>query len=108
MVIQEDEADDLLETVDRGLKQLRYGALSLLQVEADMPRRVLNILIENFEVDEDVVDAHLRPAGVRRLARALRKLHRPALKDPRLHAAHAVGARRSRQGVRADRAIRTS
>ena len=26
MVIQEDEADDLLETVDRGLKQLRYGA----------------------------------------------------------------------------------
>jgi polyphosphate kinase len=39
MVIQEDEADDLLETVDRGLKQLRYGALSLLQVEADMPKR---------------------------------------------------------------------
>jgi polyphosphate kinase len=30
MVIQEDEADDLLETVDKGLKQLRYGALSLL------------------------------------------------------------------------------
>ena len=55
MVIQEDEADDLLETVDRGLKQLRYGALSLLQVEADMPRRVLNILMENFEVEDDVV-----------------------------------------------------
>ena len=55
MVIQEDEADDLLETVDRGLKQLRYGALSLLQVEADMPRRVLDILIDNFEVDHDVV-----------------------------------------------------
>ena len=54
MVIQEDEADDLLETVDRGLKQLRYGALSLLQVE-DMPRRVLNILVENFEVGEDIV-----------------------------------------------------
>src|SRR5688572_14971822 len=55
MVIQEDEADDLLESVDRGLKQLRYGALSLLQVEEDMPRRVLNILVENFEVDEDIV-----------------------------------------------------
>ena len=55
MVIQEDEADDLLETVDRGLKQLRYGALSLLQVEEDMPRRVLNILVENFEVGEDIV-----------------------------------------------------
>ena len=33
MVIQEDEADDLLETVDRSLKQLRYGALWLLEVE---------------------------------------------------------------------------
>jgi polyphosphate kinase len=81
MVIQEDEADDLLETVDRGLKQLRYGALSLLQVEADTPKRVLSILIENFEVDEDVV---VRTAD--RLGygdwHALYKLHRPALKYP--------------------------
>ncbi len=81
MVIQEDEADDLLETVDRGLKQLRHGAPSLLQVEADMPKRVLTILIENFEVEEDVV---VRTAD--RLGygdwHALYKLHRPALKYP--------------------------
>jgi polyphosphate kinase len=81
MVIQEDEADDLLETVDRGLKQLRYGALSLLQVEADMPRRVLNILIENFEVDEDVVTRTSERVGFGDW-HALTKLHRPALKDP--------------------------
>ena len=55
IVIEEDEADDLLESVDRSLKQLRHGALSLLQVEADMPARVLDILVENFEVDDDVV-----------------------------------------------------
>ena len=29
LVIQEDEADDLLETVDKGLKQIRYGDVSL-------------------------------------------------------------------------------
>ena len=81
MVIQEDEADDLLETVDRGLKQLRYGALSLLQVEGDMPRRVLNILIENFEVDEDVVSRTTERMGFGDW-HALTKLHRPALKDP--------------------------
>src|SRR5918992_969287 len=81
MVIQEDEADDLLETVDRGLKQLRYGALSLLQVEADMPKRVLNILIENFEVEEDVVVRTTDRMGFGDW-RALTKLHRPALKDP--------------------------
>ena len=81
MVIQEDEADDLLETVDRGLKQLRYGALSLLQVEADTPKRVLTILIENFEVDEDVVVRTTDRLGFGDW-NALTKLHRPALKYP--------------------------
>ena len=81
MVIQEDEADDLLETVDRGLKQLRHGALSLLQVEADMPKRVLSILIENFEVDEDVVVRTTDRLGYGDW-HALYKLHRPALKYP--------------------------
>ncbi len=80
MVIQEDEADDLLETVDRGLKQLRYGALSLMQVEADMPRRVLSILIENFEVDEDVVVRTTDRMGFGDWFE-LTTLHRPALKD---------------------------
>ena len=79
MVIQEDEADDLLETVDRGLKQLRHGALSLLHVEADMPKRVLGILIENFEVGEDVVARATDRLGFGDW-HALSKLHRPALK----------------------------
>ena len=88
MVIQEDEADDLLETVDRSLRQLRYGALSLLQVEASMPRRVLDILVENFEVDEDVV---IRTSDRMGFAdwMELTSLHRAALKDapfvPRQH-----------------------
>jgi polyphosphate kinase len=84
MVIQEDEADDLLESVDRGLKQLRYGALSLLQVEADMPRRVLNILVENFEVEEDIVVRTSERMGFADWS-SLTKTHRPALKDPVFH-----------------------
>ena len=35
-----------------------------------MPRRVLNILVENFEVDEDVVVRTAGAHGIRRLARA--------------------------------------
>ena len=84
MVIQEDEADDLLESVDRGLKQLRYGALSLLQVEADMPRRVLSILVENFEVEEDIVVRTSERMGFSDWF-SLNRLHRPALKDPVFH-----------------------
>jgi polyphosphate kinase len=81
MVIQEDEADDLLETVDRSLRQLRYGALSLLQVEASMPRRVLDILVENFEVEEEIV---LRTSDRMGMADwvELTGMRRPALKDP--------------------------
>jgi polyphosphate kinase len=83
MVIQEDEADDLLETVDRSLRKLRYGALSLLQVEGNTPRRVIDILAENFEVDDEVI---LRTSD--RLGFAdwmeLTSMHRPALKDPAL------------------------
>jgi polyphosphate kinase len=81
MVIQEDEADDLLETVDRGLKQLRYGALSLLQVESDMPRRILSILIDNFEIHEDVVVRTSSRLGFGDWHQ-LTRLPRPALKYP--------------------------
>jgi polyphosphate kinase len=80
MVIQEDEADDLLETVDRSLKQLRYGALCLLQVEDSMPRRVLNILVENFEIDEDIVVPTGERMGYGDWVH-LTRLHRPQLKD---------------------------
>jgi polyphosphate kinase len=78
--IEQDEADDLLETVDRSLKQLRRGALSLLQVESDMPSRVLNILAENFEIDEDVVLRTSHRLGFGDWMQ-LTRLHRPTLKD---------------------------
>ncbi len=80
MVIQEDEADDLLETVDRSLKQLRYGALCLLEVDEAMPRRVLNILVENFEIDEEIVSRTAERMDWDDLHQ-LTKLHLPHLKD---------------------------
>jgi polyphosphate kinase len=55
LVIQEDEADDLLESVDQGLKQSRRGALSMLQVEATTPKKVLETLVENFEIEDENV-----------------------------------------------------
>ena len=50
LVIQEDEADDLLESVDQGLKQSRRGAVSMLQVEANTPKKVyvINALVVVF------------------------------------------------------------
>ena len=102
MVIQEDEADDLLETVDRGLKQLRYGALSLLQVEEDMPRRVLNILVENFEVGDDIVVRTSERMGFADWS-ALTAAASAGVEGSGVPPAAALVARSSRQGLRGDR-----
>ena len=92
MVIQEDEADDLLESVDRTLKELRYGDLSQLLVEASMPSRVLNILVENFEIEEDVVVRTAGRMGIRRLERADQAAP-PAVEGQAVLAARAVAGR---------------
>ena len=81
MVIQEDEADDLLESVDRTLKELRYGALSQLVVEATMPDRVLSTLLENFEIEESVVERTSSRMGYGHWLALTRLVHRPKLKD---------------------------
>src|SRR5678816_4453639 len=79
--IERDEADDLLESVDRSLRQLRHGAISLLQVEGDMPSRVINILVENFEATDDVVERTAERMGLADWMQ-LTRTHRPELRDP--------------------------
>jgi polyphosphate kinase len=71
--------EDLLLTVDRGLRQIRRGALSLLQVEQDMSARVLDILVENFGVSDDVVMRTSDRLGFADWT-SLFALHRPDLK----------------------------
>jgi polyphosphate kinase len=80
LAIEDEDADDLLESVDRSLRQMRRGPISLLQVEANMPARVLDILVENFGVNDDVVVRSSERLGFgdwHQLAR----VHRPDLKD---------------------------
>jgi polyphosphate kinase len=79
LVIQEDEADDLLESIDEGLRQRRHGALSMLQVESGVPRRVLDILVENFEIEEENVFRTKQRLGFGDWMQ-LASLHRPELK----------------------------
>ena len=79
LAIEQDEADDLIETIDRQLKQLRRGAISQLQVDEAMPARVLNILAENFEITDDVILRRPYRMGFGDWLQ-LTKLHRPDLK----------------------------
>jgi polyphosphate kinase len=81
LVIQEDEADDLLESVDQGLKQSRRGALSMLQVEATTPKKVLETLVENFEIEDENVYRLRSRLGFGDLME-LASIARPELKYP--------------------------
>ena len=80
MEVQDDAAMDLLESVDQSLKKLREAPPCLLQVENTMPRRILKILIENFEVEDDIV-MHSSDRLAFSDWRALLTLPMPTLKD---------------------------
>ncbi len=80
MDVPDDNADDLLESVDRTLRELRHAPPSLLQVEASMPQRVVNTLVENFEIEDDIVVRTTERLDVSDWM-ALHKLLYPHLKD---------------------------
>ncbi len=52
MVIQELEAEDLLETVERGVRQRRFGSVIRMMVTPTMPAYIRDILVENMDLDE--------------------------------------------------------
>ena len=79
--IQEDEADDLLSTIERVMQDRRFGSVVRLEVVHDMPDRVRDILVDNLQIDmRDVyrVDGALSLSDLMELT----KLQLPALKDP--------------------------
>jgi len=86
MEIQEIEADDLLETIERGVRRRRFGDVVRVVVDANMPESVRSILIENLELhpgDLVTLDPPIGMSGVMQLY----ALDRPDLKDPPFHRA---------------------
>jgi polyphosphate kinase len=79
--IQEDEAEDLILSIEESIRMRRFGAVVRVGVEKTMPERIRNILVENLEVTHDDVYHLSQPLGLSHLM-ALLKLPRPDLKDP--------------------------
>lgn len=48
--IAEDEASDLLETIERGIRQRRFGEVILLMVTPDMPQTMRRMLMEHLDL----------------------------------------------------------
>jgi polyphosphate kinase len=79
--IQEDEAEDLIHSIEESIRQRRYGSVVRVGVQNTMPARIKEILVDNLEVTADDVYELTPPLGLSHLM-SLLKLPRPELKDP--------------------------
>jgi polyphosphate kinase len=81
MEIEEDEADDLLSTIEAGVRQRRFGEVVRLAVDDAMPERISSLLLKNLKIGPDDLYTVRGPLGLADLI-ALMKVDRPDLKDP--------------------------
>ena len=88
MAIKELETDDLLESIEEAVWQRRFRDAVRLQVDADMPEAMVDILASNLEVEASGIYRVDGPLDLSRAA-ASAALDRPDLKDkpflPPLH-----------------------
>jgi polyphosphate kinase len=78
--IKEDEASDLLRTMQQHVRQLRFGDAVRLEVAADMPNEMVTYLTEALELTKDDVYVVDGPFNIPDLMQ-LYDLDRPELKD---------------------------
>jgi polyphosphate kinase len=82
--IDDDEAEDLLETIEEELRRQRFSRAVRLEVEEGMPDHVISLLTRELQVNS--ADAHelAAPLGLTDLW-SMVGLERPDLKPPPLH-----------------------
>ena len=68
LAIKELEAEDLLETIEEGVRARRFGSVVRLEVDAAMPESLLEILTNNLELETSQV---YRSPGLLSLARLM-------------------------------------
>ncbi len=79
--LQEEEALDLLRTIEHGIRLRQFGPVVRLSIDSTMPARILDILTENMEIASEDIYRHDGPLGLHGLME-LTKLDRPDLKYP--------------------------
>ncbi len=79
IAIKELEADDLLETIEEGVRQRKFGSVVRLQVNQQMPQHILQILMSNLEVESSQVYRSKGLLGMSRLV-AVTQIERADLK----------------------------
>ncbi len=80
--VEEDEAEDLLQALERELARRRFGRAVRLEIQGGVDSEILEMLVRELEVDRR--DVYEVPGGLLDLSTlwALQDLDRPDLKDP--------------------------
>ncbi len=81
MIIQELEADDLLETMEKSVRQRRFGSVDRVTINTLVPDHIRDILIKNLRVDVKDVYALEGPLGTSGLMGLYDSVERPDLKE---------------------------
>jgi polyphosphate kinase len=79
--IQEDEAPDLLETIEEGLRLRQFGPIVRLVVDEAMSEGMVNLLLQNLDASLEDVYRLRPPLGMGSLW-SLARLNHPELHDP--------------------------
>ncbi|MHB9133681.1 MAG: polyphosphate kinase 1 [Armatimonadota bacterium] len=79
--IEEDEASDLLATIEESVEMRHFGSEVRLELAKSMPERLRNLLIRNVNIAPYLVYTVDGPIGMADLME-LTKIERPDLKDP--------------------------
>lgn len=83
LTIQEAEADDLLETIERFVRRRRFGAVIRVTTDPTMPQHIREILKENLELEDHDLYTVDSPLGLGDLVEVA-KIDAPDLKYPPL------------------------
>lgn len=78
--LREDDSSDLLETIEQGLRERRFGSVVDLAVNPAMPPRIRELLVENLEITENDLHVVDGPLGIGDVME-LYSLDFPDLKD---------------------------
>ncbi|MGH2508574.1 MAG: polyphosphate kinase 1 [Ktedonobacteraceae bacterium] len=79
--LREDDSSDLLETIEQGLRERRFGSVVDLAVNPSMPQRIRDLLLENLELEAGDLTVIDGPLGMGDLSE-LHKIERADLKYP--------------------------
>jgi polyphosphate kinase len=105
MEIQEEEAADLLRTIEASVRQRRFGNVVRLVVGDDMPQHLRDLLMVNLKLTPDDLYELPQPLGISDLM-TLTRLPRPDLQDPPFYPARPPALRHARTSAEIFNAIR--